>query len=464
MPDVGRKAPKATHTQSVIFDKEQWTRAKARAWCEEHDYYSDGSESTETSFRFRQFDPNEEMFRYRIKDLGGGVSLMIGFLAEGKKEMADNQGVQYAYEHDAESNTYTIKDVEVFAVGRWNGDYYDDADLQAMCDADAELHELIRPRAKVGHAGGETAADAPAYGWLGKLRKMGEKIVADIARIPVELFEAFRTGRYARQSVEVRLNYKHPETGKRYPFVVDALAFLGAKLPAIPTLKPIAAFETGYKTVRLYKDNAQPLVIEQEAARTEPPAGAAAVEPRKEEGGSEMEEKELKAGLDKLAEERAAFEKVQSAGREKMEQDSKRLLESRIGQMWSTILSSGHAKPAEEESFKAIARGINDSDKLTFADADGKRTEGTALDAHFASWMTRPILSQKTEASRGTPEEDKRDVVAFFQDEAEKVAEKRKISFADALGEVSKLHPDKYEEYHEQCFKPLRESGRGGKK
>lgn len=87
MPNVGRQG-RGNHTQSVVFDKAQdWTKAKSGAWLDEHGYFTDGYDETETAHRWRQVDPDGRKFRYRTKALGSGISLVLGFPG-GKSEGA----------------------------------------------------------------------------------------------------------------------------------------------------------------------------------------------------------------------------------------------------------------------------------------------------------------------------------------------------------------------------------------
>ncbi len=81
MPDVGRKAPEGKqHTQSVLFEKSaDWTEASSRTWCEEHDYYTDGLDETETQFRWRQYDPDDGKFDYRNNEIEkDSITLVLG--------------------------------------------------------------------------------------------------------------------------------------------------------------------------------------------------------------------------------------------------------------------------------------------------------------------------------------------------------------------------------------------------
>lgn len=463
MPDVGRKAnPKNAHTQSVVFDSNKWDEKKAKAWCAKHGYVTDGMDKTDGALRFRQYDPDSDAFKYRTKDLGGGVSLVLGLPVRetvGSAQFAD--GVQYEWIHDEANDTYTLKGVEIFSVGKWNGQEYDESDIEQMADADRDLHDILRPRVKIGH--GESGDDTaePAFGWMGPIRKFGEKLLADIKSMPSELFHAIKKGLYARQSVEIRLNYKHPETGKRYPFAIDALAFLGAKLPAVGTLKPLAAFKNDGEGLWLNRDveesGGADSVAGESAGSPEQrdfAAAAAAVETAGA-GGDSMDEKDLKAREEKLAAEREELDKLRKqagADREAVEEEKRRLHASKIDGYCERLLEAGKATPGELETFKAIAEKTDDAMKIKFADG-----EKTALEAHFQSWMARPDKGKNTRGSAAAPEgEPIADLQVFFEQEADKLVKDRGLSFANALGEVQRAHPDEYKKLHAERFKPFR--------
>lgn len=84
MPTVERSTPSRGHTQSVIFNKDKWIEARARAWCKEHHFFVDGLDETGNSYRFRQYNPDTNAFTYRtvnnnipeFKGLPDGVSLV----------------------------------------------------------------------------------------------------------------------------------------------------------------------------------------------------------------------------------------------------------------------------------------------------------------------------------------------------------------------------------------------------
>jgi hypothetical protein len=375
--------------------------------------------------------------------------------------MPPDKSINYEVEHDAATDTYTIKGVEVFQAGSWNGDAYGEDDLQAIVDADTDLHALVQPRVKVGHVAEDLkGTDKPAFGWLGPLTRVGGKILADLRHIPKALMDAIKARSYSRVSVELRLNYKHPETGKRYPMVLDALAFLGAAMPAIPTLKPVAVMEQeAGPRLLLFADTedagtkAVPASTDQSGRQDAQPSDADA-----KEGHVSDELKRQQEELDAAREKVKADQAATDAAREAVDEEKRRLHASKIDDGWKRILEEGRATPAEERAFKAVADSLKDATKLEFADG----VKGTALDAHIASWMGRPAVKKSTEPkAAGTPEEkpkiEPEDAVMAF---AEKVAKDRSISLADAMAVVEDGDEKLAGKYRDKCFKKHHEEVR----
>ena len=119
MPDVGRRAT-GDHTQSVIFVKKAgWTESSSRKWCKDHDHFTDGLDENETQYRWRQYDPEPDKFRYRNKvieerDGEPSIILVLGYEKgkDGGVTMEYKILPQFVKELDAASRTVT----GVFAV------------------------------------------------------------------------------------------------------------------------------------------------------------------------------------------------------------------------------------------------------------------------------------------------------------------------------------------------------------
>jgi hypothetical protein len=128
----------------------------------------------------------------------------------------------------------SIHGVEIFKSGTWNGDKYDENDLDAMVSAFNEMG--FTPPIKAGHS---DESSAPALGWVENLRRVGSSLVADLTALPQKVFEAIRRRSYDRVSAEIYWGLKR--NGKEYPRVLKALALLGAEIPAVD-LQPLSAF------------------------------------------------------------------------------------------------------------------------------------------------------------------------------------------------------------------------------
>lgn len=88
-PDTGRKPsgePGTWAIQSVILSKDNFDEDSAKKWIEDHDEFGNyGVDETETSYRFRQYDP-EYFSEFRTVPLAEGIAAVYGKIAEEKEE------------------------------------------------------------------------------------------------------------------------------------------------------------------------------------------------------------------------------------------------------------------------------------------------------------------------------------------------------------------------------------------
>lgn len=101
---------------------------------------------------------------------------------------------------------------------------------------------------KLGHNTKQPATDGqPALGWVKRIYSNGEKLLADFTDLPSMVYDLLRAGTYKYVSVEL---LKNVQAGTRtIPWVLDAVALLGADQPAVGTLKDLQSLTMKRKPV-----------------------------------------------------------------------------------------------------------------------------------------------------------------------------------------------------------------------
>jgi hypothetical protein len=125
-----------------------------------------------------------------------------------------------------------IEDVEIFAVGTWNGIEFGSVDLDAIVRSFDELELAGKLPVKLGHDMRDTQ---PAQGWITALRREGDKLLATLDQVPDDLVAEIKEGRWRHVSVELLGNVS--KGAKKHRWVLDALAVLGAARPAVDVLQ-----------------------------------------------------------------------------------------------------------------------------------------------------------------------------------------------------------------------------------
>ncbi len=117
---------------------------------------------------------------------------------------------------------------------------------------------------------GHPEADAPAYGWIESLRRVGDRLQATLRDIAPAFREAVEAGRYAGRSIAL-----HGDTLRH-------LGFLGGRAPAVPGLAP-TCFASAPETVIAFADGAAE--APQQSSEVQPDS-LRAQEPRGDEDGN----------------------------------------------------------------------------------------------------------------------------------------------------------------------------------
>lgn len=130
-----------------------------------------------------------------------------------------------------------LKGAEIFATGRHNGIDITEAQLDGIEKSFDALDLGGRIPLKFGHEGDDARDGAPALGWVERVYREGHKLLADFTDIPKAVYDAIKAGLYKFVSVELLRDVK---AGTReIPYVLDAVALLGATPPAVGTLRDL---------------------------------------------------------------------------------------------------------------------------------------------------------------------------------------------------------------------------------
>lgn len=134
-----------------------------------------------------------------------------------------------------------IKGQEIFAAGKWNEMTFQQHDLEAMVAAFDQLKDVHKVPLKMGHNREQPVTDGkPALGWVTRIYTEGAKLLADFEDVPEIVGRAIKNKLYRRVSIELSIDVRYK--GQHIPFVVDAVALLGADLPAVNTLADLNAY------------------------------------------------------------------------------------------------------------------------------------------------------------------------------------------------------------------------------
>lgn len=134
------------------------------------------------------------------------------------------------------------------SVGEANGIPFTLRDLEGICTAFDALGLAGRCPIKFGHNDDQDITDGqPALGWIGRVYVENDRLKADFTDMPTAVYELIQTGAYKFLSVELLRNVT---AGTRVlPWVLDAVALLGADQPAFGNLKDLQSLTLKRKPV-----------------------------------------------------------------------------------------------------------------------------------------------------------------------------------------------------------------------
>ncbi len=131
-----------------------------------------------------------------------------------------------------------VKEAEIFAVGTWNGFKFTREDLESIVEAFSTLSEFHKVPLKLGHNKEQKVTDGqPALGWVDDVWIRGKKLMARFVDVPEIVIKAIEKKLYRSVSVELLQGVKFK--GKKFSNVLDAVALLGAEIPAVGNLEDL---------------------------------------------------------------------------------------------------------------------------------------------------------------------------------------------------------------------------------
>jgi hypothetical protein len=132
--------------------------------------------------------------------------------------------------------SHELKGREIFRTGIWNEVAFNETDIDdIIANFDNLKHNVPL---KFGHDADHKDGQ-PALGWVERIYKVGNTLLADFTHLPKIVMEAIDAKLYRNISVELLFNVD--SDGKKFNHVLDAVALLGADIPAVNSLQDLDA-------------------------------------------------------------------------------------------------------------------------------------------------------------------------------------------------------------------------------
>lgn len=354
--------------------------------------------------------------------------------------------------------THSIRGVEVFRVGKWNGTEFTMGDLLGMVKAFRETRKAVMPFLKLGHNDEQDILrkdDLPAAGWVDDLYMEGDRLVADFSGIPGKVFDLLERGAYRTRSIEIWRNVNI--AGQTYPWLLTAVALLGAELPAVEGLNDILSLfaAQGGEAMR-FEVEGKPLVFDlgnttqtedntmtDEQKKALADAQNAVVEAEKKAAEFQKENEDLKAKVATLETEKAAALKASADIHAELGEFKRKANEAEVNAAIDDLIKNKKVSPAQKPALFALFCVAGSTTDMKFS--IGEKKDLSLKDAllEFVSngaGVTLPTEPQsKGNENPENPNAKGDDLATQAKKYQEKMkAEGKKVSYRDALLHVGK--------------------------
>ena len=334
-------------------------------------------------------------------------------------------------------------DVECFSVGTWNGDKYNDDDLNEMIHAFYELRESVKPPVKLAHDNKAHLTDGqPALGWVKGLKKVGDKLIATVTQVPDILYKAIASGRYKRVSAEIYWNLK--EGGKTFKRVLSAVGLLGTDIPAVSNLADLEAFLSQTPGSGTFEKMATYAFDVNESGKINIEKGKVNIMDEKEIKRLTDELNEAKTNLEKATTENKTYKAEAEALKKEKTENLKKARSEEIKTFCEQMVKDGKMTPAARDIL------IKDLDKHVYTDDAGF---SITFDAFKKCIETHAKVFDVTEKGREQAANETKTYKNVAEELTAKVrkymAEHKDINYTNATRAVFEADPDLAKRYRD---------------
>lgn len=341
----------------------------------------------------------------------------------------------------------SINGVEIFSAGTWNGDKYTVNDLDEMVKAFDETNKSIRPFLKLGHSDKQKLLEdegLPAAGWIGKIYRKGEKLLADFIDIPNKIYELIENKAYRKVSSEVYIGVNIKD--KKYKYLIGAVALLGAQTPGVMNLSDILA-RYGFKDydkIKTYTDEKNDIQFkiysfdegDKNMSKTEKELQLELELKQLKEKleGTEKENKKFKSDIDKINKTIEDLKEEKLEAEKKAFEMEKKAFETETEKQVDELISSHLISKAMKPFALAILRNEEDQETKKYSiklEKEEKSFDRFELLKEFAT------LAQKTsDVNFDNNSEDGEKVDSKEEVDVEKYALENDLSYGDAYRQL----------------------------
>lgn len=349
-----------------------------------------------------------------------------------------------------EDGLFSIDGVEIFSAGTWNGDEYSVADLDQMIVAFENHKDHLAPFIKISHDEKQKLVaeeGLPSLGVAKKLYRLGDKLLADFCDIPSKIATLIEKKAYRKVSCEVYWNVKIKD--KEYPYMLGAVALLGAETPGVGNLSDILALY-GLKNVcqiKSYADSqTDARIYSFEHTQEQGTQGAKRMDLEQKLAAAEAKAAQLEADKSKYASDlKTATERAEKAEADKAELEKKNFaseqekkqiaLEKDVDQMVAEKLITPAMKPYALALLGDEPKNEKKTYSMKVADKDVEHTKVEIVKELCKLFAKKADVNFEESSSAGaTGKQGAEPTVA----EVEKYASEKKMNFRAAYAELMK--------------------------